>query len=241
MPSVEPWCQPCVSRRHSTTKPAQPHRRPGNWCTARRLARPATRPQSRRFVEHFHASQRGTSLAHAIGVSEEPGRNDFMPSLPRPTRARTRLTIALAAAALAIATSGAAQTRPPPMPTPASGPNHDLARQHLTAARNALSDLTQLPAAGQLAGNPRRLVQELITDFNAMLTIDAGWHASYERVDADARRAARTYSAGTGRGHDGRGRNERLVSAGERHRPSHPRQAPGVPRASRPVRRCGEW
>jgi hypothetical protein len=108
-----------------------------------------------------------------------------MQTLPRPTGARTRLTVALAAA-LAIAASGAAQTGPPSMTsrTPAPGQNHDLARQHLTAARNALSDLTQLPAAGQLAGNPRRLVQQLITDFNAMLMINAGWHASYERIDA---------------------------------------------------------
>ena len=103
-----------------------------------------------------------------------------MPSSRRFTHARTRLTITLVAAALAIATSGSAQ--PAPQPTP--GANQDLARKHLTDARNALSEMTQLPAAGQLAGNPRQLVQQLITDFNAMLTISAGWHDSYEKVDA---------------------------------------------------------
>ncbi len=103
--------------------------------------------------------------------------------MPRLPPSRARLTIALAAAALAIATSGSAQTVP--QMTPATpGPNQDIARQHLTAARNALNDMTQLPAAGQLAGNPRRLVQQLITDFNAMLTIDTGWRASYEKVDS---------------------------------------------------------
>lgn len=107
---------------------------------------------------------------------------DPLPRIKQATHARTRLTIALGAAALAIATSGAAQTPAPSVTTP--GPNQDLARQHLTAARNALNDLTQLPAAGQLAGNPRRLIQQLITDFNAMLTINAGWHDSYEKVDA---------------------------------------------------------
>ena len=44
--------------------------------------------------------------------------------------------------------------------------------------------MTQLPAAGQLAGDPRRLVQQLITDFNEMLTMNAEWRASYEKVDA---------------------------------------------------------
>jgi hypothetical protein len=103
-----------------------------------------------------------------------------MPSLRPFAHAQARLTITLAAAALAVATSGAAQTAPPTTP----GPSQDLARKHLTDARNALSELTQLPAAGQLAGNPRQLVQQLITDFNAMLTISAGWHDSYEKVDA---------------------------------------------------------
>ena len=103
-----------------------------------------------------------------------------MPSSRRFTHTRTRLTITLVAAALAIATSGSAQTAPPPTP----GPNQDLARKHLTDARNALSELTQLPAAGQLAGNPRQQVQQLITDFNAMLSISAGWHDSYEKVDS---------------------------------------------------------
>ena len=106
-----------------------------------------------------------------------------MPRTSRSPTSRTRWTATLVAAALALAASGSAQTVPAPAP-PAPGPNQDLARQHLTAARNALNDLTQLPAAGLLAGNPRRLVQQLITDFNAMLTISAGWHASYEKVDA---------------------------------------------------------
>ena len=44
--------------------------------------------------------------------------------------------------------------------------------------------MTQLPAAGQLAGNPRRLVQQPISDFNAMLTINAAWRASYNKVDS---------------------------------------------------------
>ena len=95
------------------------------------------------------------------------------------THALTRLTITLVAAALAIASSGSAQTAPPQMPTTSPGATQDLARKHLTDARNALSELTQLPAAGQLAGNPRQQVQQLITDFNAMLTISAGWHDSY--------------------------------------------------------------
>ena len=110
----------------------------------------------------------------------------------------TRWTTAIAAAAsLAIASSVSAQTPPPATPPaqtpppataaqdPAATPNpsQDAAKQHLTAARNALSELTQLPAASQLTGEARTQVQQLISNFNELITTNSNWRAAYARVE----------------------------------------------------------
>jgi len=58
-------------------------------------------------------------------------------------------------------------------------------RQHLTAARNALSELTQLPAAAQLAGETRHQVSQLISNFNELITTTTNWRAAHARVDAN--------------------------------------------------------
>ena len=115
----------------------------------------------------------------------------------------SRWTTALAAAAsLAIATSAFAQATPPTAPpaapqaappaTPQAAPqaapqavNGELAKQHLTAARNALNEITQLPAASQLAGEPRNQVQQLISNFNELITTNSNWRASYAKVEAN--------------------------------------------------------
>jgi hypothetical protein len=98
-------------------------------------------------------------------------------------RAHARWTIALAAAAsIALAASGSAQTAPPVQS--ASGVNPELVKQHLTTARNTLSDVTQLPAASQLTGETRTLVQQLISNFNELIATGADWRASYARVES---------------------------------------------------------
>jgi len=118
--------------------------------------------------------------------------------MARPMSTHTRWTTALAAAAsLAIASSAAAQTPPPAAPPaqtpppataaqdPAATPNpaQDAAKQHLTAARNSLSELTQLPAASQLTGEARTQVQQLISNFNELITTNTNWRASYAKVE----------------------------------------------------------
>jgi hypothetical protein len=55
----------------------------------------------------------------------------------------------------------------------------------LTAARNTLSQMTQLPAASQLQGEPRAQVAELITNFNELITTQANWKEAYEKVEAN--------------------------------------------------------
>jgi ABC-type transporter Mla subunit MlaD len=69
--------------------------------------------------------------------------------------------------------------------------------------------LTQLPAASQLNGEARNQVSQLITNFNELITTQANWKASYDKVsanlttllgadnsDAEAAAAAPTAAAG---------------------------------------------
>jgi hypothetical protein len=92
------------------------------------------------------------------------------------------LTVLATATVVALATPGGAQTVPPPASPLSSA---DLAKVHLTAARNALSDVTQLPAAAQLAGETRTRVQQLITNFNELIGKGADWRAPYAKVEAN--------------------------------------------------------
>jgi hypothetical protein len=135
----------------------------------------------------------------------EPRRETGMKYINRSTSARWTTTFA-AAASISLAASGFAQTVPPDQPPsqppaaqatqpPAAQPtqpppgqaaptaNQDLAKQHLTAARNVLSEVTQLPAAAQLQGETRTQVQQLISNFNELITKDADWRASYAKVE----------------------------------------------------------
>jgi hypothetical protein len=116
------------------------------------------------------------------------------------TRATARWTIAMAAAAIfAMPVSGLAQTAPPPQPpaspsqppasqsqpAPEQNPAAEAAKVHLTAARNTLSQLTQLPAASQLQGEARTQIAQLISNFNEMITTRADWRASHKKVEGN--------------------------------------------------------
>jgi hypothetical protein len=108
----------------------------------------------------------------------------------------------IAAAAIVLAAwpiAGSAQT-PPPDPSslqagaagqapPASQPVSvqevvgPLALQHLNAARDVLADMTKLPAAMRLEGQARTNVNQLIADFNALITSSsAEWKPALDRV-----------------------------------------------------------
>jgi len=108
----------------------------------------------------------------------------------------TGWTIALAAATIALPVSAfaqttsqtqppAAQTAPEQAQPPSNAPAQDAAKVHLTAARNTLSELTQLPAAAQLQGETRAQVSQLINNFNELITTQANWRAAYSKVEAN--------------------------------------------------------
>jgi hypothetical protein len=61
----------------------------------------------------------------------------------------------------------------------------EAAHRHLVTAREALSQLTQLPAASQLSGEARNQVSQLITNFNELITTQSNWRASYDKVAAN--------------------------------------------------------
>ena len=100
----------------------------------------------------------------------------------------------IAVPALSFAQSAPPQTQPPTPPaqtTPAPpsaaqpAPDQDAAKQHLTAARNALSEMTQMPAAQQLTGEARTQVSQLISNFNELITTNTDWKASYVKLSAN--------------------------------------------------------
>jgi hypothetical protein len=79
----------------------------------------------------------------------------------------------------------ASSTQPPAEPTAHANVNPDAAKQALTAARDSLAQMTQLPAAQALTGEPRAQVSQLISNFNELITTSSEWKAAYGKVDAN--------------------------------------------------------
>lgn len=78
-------------------------------------------------------------------------------------------------------------TQPAPTTQPPQGaaqPDQDAAKRHLTAARNALSEMTQMPEASQLTGETRTQVSELISNFNNLISTTTDWSSAYAKVEA---------------------------------------------------------
>ena len=93
-------------------------------------------------------------------------------------------------------TTAGQTTTPPAQPsaqagatTPATAPKGQVdqtaAKQHLGAARDALSQVTQMPEAARLQGDARTQVAQLISNFNELITTQTDWHPAYAKVDAN--------------------------------------------------------
>jgi hypothetical protein len=85
-------------------------------------------------------------------------------------------------------------------PAEAGDRNQQAARQHLTAARQSLEEMTKLPAATQLQGEQRTMVTEFITNFNAFATATTDWRGKYLAVDKSLDRILNTAGTGTSAG-----------------------------------------
>jgi len=119
-------------------------------------------------------------------------------------RSPARWTRAFTAAALlTLPASAFAQTQPPAtppatatQPEPQAQPQPQAqppdakvdaaaAKQHLSDARDTLSQLTSMPEAAKLQGDARTQVSTLISSFNELITTQADWRAAYAKVDAN--------------------------------------------------------
>ena len=109
---------------------------------------------------------------------------------PAPTEPATPATPAEPGAPAA-ATPAQSSTQPPagtpatPSPTPSQQVDADTVKRHLTAARDTLSQLTQLPAAGQLTGDSRTQVSQLISNFNELITTNVDWRSAYSKLQGN--------------------------------------------------------
>lgn len=74
-------------------------------------------------------------------------------------------------------------TTAPAQPQASGQVDAAAAKQHLSAARESLSQLTSLPEASKLQGDSRTQVSELISNFNELITTQDNWRASYDKVD----------------------------------------------------------
>ena len=102
-----------------------------------------------------------------------------------------RWTKGLAAAALlTLPLAASAQTSAPQTSAPntAQTPNTKVdaaaSKQHLSAARDTLSQLTSMPEAARIQGDARTQVSQVISSFNELITTQSDWRAAYAKVDA---------------------------------------------------------
>jgi hypothetical protein len=127
-------------------------------------------------------------------------------------RSISNWTTALATAALiALPVAGAAQTpsspqTPPQNPTqspaspasaspqstqppeaapatPTGQANREAAKQHLSEARDSLSQIASMPEAAKLQGEARTQVSQLIANFNELITTQSDWKTSCAKVE----------------------------------------------------------
>lgn len=63
-----------------------------------------------------------------------------------------------------------------------SGVDENAAREHLSQARQALAELTKLPAAAQLQGEQRTAISSLIQAFNGLATATTDWRPKFKAV-----------------------------------------------------------
>ena len=162
----------------------------------------------RQHVTAFATSMSGSGASSPSAPSSEPSPEpaaaaaaQAQAASPTPTAESTppasasvpASASAPSAQSAAAAQSPAASSAAPAEQTQAQAPTAEAssqsdeegAKRHLTAARDSLAQLTQLPAAAQLTGDTRTQVSQLIGNFNELITSKADWRASYDKVAAN--------------------------------------------------------
>ncbi len=98
-------------------------------------------------------------------------------------------------------------------------------RQHLTAAQQALAELTKLPAAATLQGDQRTLVAGFINDFNAFATATTDWRTKYKTASESLDKVLAAAGAAEGSGAP-------KTDAPDTSTSTTPPSAPGAPAAA---------
>ena len=155
----------------------------------------ATRSKLMEVRAHITAYAAGMSGTSTPKTDEPAAATSAAPSQPSSAAAPPSAASAPAPQSAAPASEpAAAQSQPPAAQAQdaaaqpqAAQPqiDADAARRHLMAARESLSQLTQLPAATQLSGESRTQVAQLISNFNELITTQSNWRASYAKVNAN--------------------------------------------------------
>jgi hypothetical protein len=70
-----------------------------------------------------------------------------------------------------------------PSAAPAGQADRDAAKQHLSEARESLSQIAAMPEASKLQGETRTQVSQLISNFNELITTQNDWKAAYAKVE----------------------------------------------------------
>jgi hypothetical protein len=149
----------------------------------------ATRAKLMDIRTHITAYAAGMSGTAALKTAAAPANPDPA-AAPTPAEQPPSTTPATAPPPAATTPSTATAAMVPSPATaaaPAAQPQVDAnaARLALTAARDSLNQLTQLPAAAQLSGDARTQVAQLITNFNELTSAQSNWRASYAKVAAN--------------------------------------------------------
>ena len=155
----------------------------------------------RQNVTAFAAAMSGSGSASPSAPSSEPSPEPAAAAAAQaPTASPTPAESTPPASASAPSAQSAAAAQPPaaasaapaeqtqaqaPTAAASSQMDEEGAKRQLTAARDSLAQLTQLPAAAQLTGDARTQVSQLISNFNELITAKSDWRASYDKVAAN--------------------------------------------------------
>jgi hypothetical protein len=155
----------------------------------------------RRHVTALAGSMSGPGSSPAPEASSAAASPDTMGAAPSPSSASTQSqspspsTAQQAEAppnpeptATPQSTSPQSTTQPAEQPSPSSQQPTQVdaaaAKQHLSEARESLSQIAGMPEASRLQGEARNQVSQLISNFNELITTQADWKSAYAKVEA---------------------------------------------------------
>jgi hypothetical protein len=169
---------------------------------------PTTKDKLREVRKHITAlagSMSGTGSNPAAGSTSSAASSDTMGAAPSPSAATPSPSPETTAGSpnqstpepTATPSTSTQSTQPSSQPAqqppqsagqaaPSSQPTQvdaQAAKQHLSEARESLSQLAGMPEASRLQGEARNQVSQLIANFNELITTQSEWKSAYAKVE----------------------------------------------------------